>query len=115
VARVYNGFSSYRLFAGGYQAAAALFAGLAGAARRRLERPRLASTNDLRVSGDRWSRQSVSRHLPGSLFDARYDGLAAHAASLDAAVCRRVLVDGCEAVDPDMLPPSIDCGTLRCS
>ena len=90
MARVYNGFSSYRLFAGGYQAAAALFAGLAGAARRRLERPRLASTNDLRVSGDRWSRQSVSRHLPGSLFDARYKGLTADAAGLDAAImCRR--------------------------
>jgi hypothetical protein len=98
VARVHNGFSSNRLFAGGYQAAAALYAGLAEAVRRRLERPRLASTNDLRVSDDRLSRQSIPRHLPGSLFDTRYDGLAAHAASLDAAVCRRVPVDSCEAV-----------------
>jgi hypothetical protein len=97
MAWVYNGFSSYRLFAGGYQAAAALYAGLAEAVRRRLERPFLAF-NDLRVSDDRWSRQSVSRRLPGSLFDARYDGLAAQAASLDAAVCRRVPVDGCDAV-----------------
>jgi len=95
MARVYNGFSSYRLFAGGYQAAAALYVGLAEAVRRRLERPCL---NYLRVSDNRRSRQSVSRHLPGSLFDARYDGLSAHAASLDAAVCRRVPVDGCGAV-----------------
>ena len=96
MAWVYNGFSSY--FAGGYQAAAALFAGLAGAARRRLVRRWLASINDLRVGEDRLSRQSVPRHLPGSLFDPRYDGLTAHAASLDAAVCRRVPVDGCKAV-----------------
>jgi hypothetical protein len=94
MAWVYNGFSSYRLFAGGYQAAAALYAGLAEAVRHRLERPWLASTNDLRVGDDRWSRQRVSRHLPGSLFDARYDGLATHAASLGAAVCRRVPADG---------------------
>jgi hypothetical protein len=86
MARVYNGFSSYRLFAGGYQAAAALYVGLAEAVRRRLERPCL---NYLRVSDDRRSRQRDSRHLPGSLFDARYEGLSAHAASLDAAVCRR--------------------------
>jgi hypothetical protein len=87
MARVYNGFSSYRLFAGGCQAAAGLCAGLAEAARRRSERR--ASTNDRRDGEHRRSRQSVSAHLPGSLFDARYDGLAAHAASLDAAICRR--------------------------
>jgi hypothetical protein len=74
MARVYNGFSSYRLFAGGYQAAAALYVGLAEAVRRRLERPCL---NYLRVSDDRRSRQRDSRHLPGSLFDARYEGLSA--------------------------------------
>ena len=94
MAWVYNGFSSYRLFAGGYQAAAAFYVGFAEAVRRRLERPWLASTNDLRVSDDGWSRRSVSRRLPGSLFDPRYEGLAAHAASLDAAVCRRVPADG---------------------
>jgi hypothetical protein len=97
VARVYNGFSNYRLFAGGYQAAAGLCAGLAEAAGRRFERLWPTSTNDLRDSENRWSRQSVSRHLPGSLFDPRYEGLTAHAASLDAAVCRRVRVDSCES------------------
>jgi hypothetical protein len=84
---VYNGFSSYRLLAGGDQAAARLYAGLAEAARRRLEYVWLAAINNLRNSEDRlsWSRQS----LPGSLFDARYAGLTAHAAHLDAAICRR--------------------------
>ena len=93
MAWVYNGFSSYRLFAGGYQAAAAFYVGFAEAVRRRLERLLLAF-NDLRVSDDGWSRRSVSRRLPGSLFDPRYEGLAAHAASHDAAVCRRVPADG---------------------
>jgi hypothetical protein len=78
--------SSYRLFASGYEAAAGLFVGLAEAARRRLERPWLIYVND---GDDRWSRQSVAGHLPGSLFDSRYQGLAAYAASLDAAICRR--------------------------
>jgi hypothetical protein len=87
MARVYNGFSSHRLFAGGYQAAAGVCAGLAEAARRRSQRLRLA--DDPRESAYRLSRQSVSGPLPGSLFDARYKGLAAEAARLDAAICRR--------------------------
>jgi hypothetical protein len=89
VARVYSGFSSYRPFAAGYQAAAGLCAGLAEAARRRAERLWLTFTNDLRDSEDRWSRQSVSGPLPGSVFDARYKGLTADAARVDAAICRR--------------------------
>jgi hypothetical protein len=89
MARVYNGFSSYRPFAGSYQAAAGLCAGFAEAVRRRLERLWRICTNDLRDSEDRWSRQSVSGQLPGSLFDARYKGLSADAARIDAAVCRR--------------------------
>jgi hypothetical protein len=90
MAWVYNGFSSYRPFAGGYQAAAGLYAGLAGAARRRLERLWLTFTGDLRDSEDRWSQQRVSGDLPGSLFDARYKGLTADAAGIDAAImCRR--------------------------
>ena len=89
MARVYNGFSSYRPFAGGYQAAAGLYACLAEAARRRWERLWLAFTSDLRDSDDRWSRPSVPGHLPGSLFDTRYKGLSADAARLDAAICRR--------------------------
>jgi hypothetical protein len=88
---VYNGFSSYRLLAGGDQAAAQRYAGLAEAARRRLEYLWLIAINNLRDSEDRlsWSRQSTSQRLPGSLFDARYAGLTAYAAHLDAAVCRR--------------------------
>jgi hypothetical protein len=88
---VYNGFSSYRLLAGGDQAAARRYAGLAEAARRRLEYLWLTAINNLRNSEDRlsWSRQSTSRRLPGSLFDARYAGLTAHAARLDEAICRR--------------------------
>ena len=81
MARVYNKFSSYRLFAGGDHAAARLYAGFAEAVRRRLAR--LLLSNDLRDSEYRLSRQN--RYL----FDARYDGLALHAARLDAAICRR--------------------------
>ena len=86
MALVHNGFSTYRRFAA-YQAAARLSAGLTEAAR--LLRLWLTST-DLRDSelGSSRSRQSASRHLPGSVFDARYKGLTAHAALLDAAICR---------------------------
>lgn len=91
MAWVYKGFSSYRLFAAGDQAAARLRASLAEGARRHLERLRLASANDVRDGDCRssWSRQSTSRRLPGSVFDALYAGLTAHAACLDAAICRR--------------------------
>jgi hypothetical protein len=89
MAQVYNGFSSFRLFAGGYQAAAGLYAGLAEAARCRSVRLWLAFTGDLRDSEDRRSRQGIPGHLPGSLFDARYRGLTADAAHLDAAISRR--------------------------
>ena len=90
MARVYSGFSNYRPFVGAYQAAAGLYARLAKAARRRLERVRLTFTGDLRDGEDSWSQQHVSGHLPGSLFDARYKGLTADAAGIDAAImCRQ--------------------------
>lgn len=89
MARVYNEFSSYRLFASGGHAAARLYAGLVKAVRCRLARLLLNSRDDLRDSECRLSRQSPSRRLPGSLFDARYDGLAPHATRLDAAISRR--------------------------
>jgi hypothetical protein len=85
VAQVYNGFSSYRLFAASLTAAR-LNAGLTEAARRLSERRWLISTNDLRDSERRYS---ASEHLPGSVFDARYKGLTAHASRLDAAICRQ--------------------------
>jgi hypothetical protein len=89
VGRVYNGFSSFRLFADGYQAAAGLYSGLAKAAGLRSRRLWLAFSDDLPDSEGRRSRQRVSDHLPGSLFDARYKGLAADAARLDAAIRRQ--------------------------
>jgi hypothetical protein len=90
MAWVYSGFSSYKPFVGGYQAVAGLCARLAEAARRRLERLWLTFTSDLRDGEDRWSQQRASGHLPGSLFDARYKGLTADAAGIDAAImCRR--------------------------
>jgi hypothetical protein len=51
----------------------------------------LASINDVRDSERRSSRgqQSASRHLPGSVFDARYEGLSAQAALIDAAIFRQ--------------------------
>jgi hypothetical protein len=97
MARVYNGFLSYRPFAGGYQTAAGLYADLAEAARRRWERLWLG-TSDLRDNEGRWSRPSVPGYLPGSLFDARYEGLTADAAAIDAAImgCRERLLTGVE-------------------
>ena len=85
MARVYSGFSNYKPFVGGYQAVAGLYAPLAEAARRCLERIGLTFTSDLRDGEARWSQQRVSGYLPGSLFDARYKGLTADAAGIDAA------------------------------
>ncbi len=85
MALVHNGFSTYRLFAT-FQTVARLNAALTEAVRRFSERRWLTSIDDLR-SG--WSLQSDSGPLPGSLFDTRYEGLTAHAARLDAAICRR--------------------------
>jgi hypothetical protein len=89
MARVYNEFSSYRPFAGGDHAPTRLYAGLAEAVKRRLARLLLTCTNDPRDSEYRLSPRNISQRLPGSLFDARYDGLASHAARLEAAICRR--------------------------
>jgi hypothetical protein len=85
MALVHNDFSIYRPSAA-YVTAARLIAGLTEVARRLSERRRLTLTNDLRDSEYRssWRRQS-----PGSVFDTRYKGLTAHAARLDAAICRQ--------------------------
>jgi hypothetical protein len=85
MALVHNGFSSYRPSAA-YVTAARLIAGLTEVARRLSERCSLSLTSDLRDSEYRsgWGRQ-----CPGSVFDARYKGLTAHAARLDAAICRQ--------------------------
>jgi hypothetical protein len=91
MALVYNGFSPYRLFAA-YQAVAALFgAGAANAAGRRSARSLRASVSDVRESEYRSSsnRRSASQPQPGSVFDARYRGLSAQAAFIDAAICRQ--------------------------
>jgi hypothetical protein len=90
MALVYNGLSTYRLSLA-YQAAAAwLGAGVAEAASRRSERL-LASINDFCGGEHRSSsrQRGASRRLPGSVFDARYMGLAAQATFIDAAICRQ--------------------------
>ena len=79
------GLSTYRLLAA-YQTVARLNARLAEATRRFSECRRLISINNLR---DSECRYSASEHLPGSVFDARYAGLTAHASRLDAAICRQ--------------------------
>jgi len=85
MALVHNDFSTYRPSAA-YVTAARLIAGLTEVARRLSERSWLTLTNDLRDSEYRSSR---SRQSPGSVFDARYKGLTAYAARLDAAICRQ--------------------------
>ena len=93
MAREYSGFSSYKPFVGSYLAAAGLYARFAEAARRRLERRWLTFTSDLPDGEDRWSQQRICRHVPGSLFDPRYNDLTADAAGIDAAImcCRKRL------------------------
>jgi hypothetical protein len=90
MALIYNGFSSYRLFAAYLAVAARLGIGAADAAGRRSERSLTASADDVRESEyrSRSNRRSASRPQPGSVFDARYRGLSAQAAFIDAAICR---------------------------
>ena len=85
MALVHNGFSTYRLFAT-LQTVAQLNAALTEAVKRFSESSWLTSINDLRSW---WSLRSASGPLPGSVFDTRYEGLTAHAAHLDAAICRQ--------------------------
>jgi hypothetical protein len=56
------------------------------ASRRLSERRWLTLTDDVRKNEHRsgWSTQTQ-----GSVFDARYKGLTAHAARIDAAICRQ--------------------------
>jgi hypothetical protein len=83
VAQVYNGFSSYRLFAA-YLTAARLNAGLTEAARRLSERRWLISTNDLPTAN---SVRVGAGRAPAAC-STRNKGLTAYAARLDAAICR---------------------------
>jgi hypothetical protein len=89
MALVYNGFSAQRLFAASQAAAARLSAVATEAARRRLKRFLRASISDLGESEHRSSREGTSRHPPGSVFDARYKGLSAQTARIDAAIRRQ--------------------------
>jgi hypothetical protein len=82
MALVHNGFSTYRRFAA-FQTVARVNAALTEAVKRFSESRWLTSINDLR------GLQSASGSLPGSVFDTRYKGLTAHAARLDAAICRQ--------------------------
>jgi len=76
VALIYNRFPTYGLFAA-YPYAARLWAYLTEVAGRRSERCSLTSTDDLRANE---RRPRTSRQLPGSVFDARYEGLTGYAA-----------------------------------
>ena len=89
MALVYSGFSTYRLFAASRAAAARLSAVAAEAVGRRLKYFLLASIDDPGEGEHRSSRESASRHQPGSVFDARYKGLSAQAARIDAAIRRQ--------------------------
>ena len=91
MALVYKRFSTYAPLAAYQAAAARLSAGPAKAAARHLQRLFLALVDGVRDSEDRssWSEESA-RHLPGSVFDARYKGLTAQATHIDAAICRQM-------------------------
>lgn len=82
---VHNGFSTYRPSAA-YVTAARLIAGFTEVARRLSERRWLTLTGDVRNNEH---RSGWSTRTPGSVFDARYKGLTAHAARIDAAICRQ--------------------------
>ena len=88
MALVYKRLSTYTPLAASQ--AARLGAGVVEAARRHLQRLYLALFDRVRDSEDRsnWSEESA-RHLPGSVFDARYKGLTAHATYIDAGIWRQ--------------------------
>ena len=88
MALVHNRFSSHRLFAAS-QTVARFNAALTESVKRFSVSRWLTSINDLRSGGSGWALQSYSGPLPGSVFDTRYDGLTAHAARLDAGICRQ--------------------------
>jgi hypothetical protein len=85
MALVHKGFSTYGPSAA-CVTAARLISGFTEVARRLSERRWLTLTNDLR---DCENRSGWSTQAPGSLFDARYKGLTADAARIDAAICRQ--------------------------
>jgi hypothetical protein len=91
MAQAYRRFSTHGPPAAYRAAAARLCAGAAEAVRRRLGRSFLALIDGVRGSEDRssWSEERLPRHLPGSVFDARYQGLTAQATYLDAGICRQ--------------------------
>jgi hypothetical protein len=88
MALVQNEFSTFRLSVA-FRTVARFSAALTEAAKRFSESRLLTFINDL---SSRWSLQSYSGPLPGSVFDTRYKGLSAHAAHLDAAICRQTRV-----------------------
>jgi hypothetical protein len=91
MASVHHAISTYRLLAAYQAAIARLGACAAEAVRRSSDRFLLAPIDDVRDSERRLGRgqQNASRRLPGSVFDARYTGLSAQAALIDAAICRQ--------------------------
>ncbi len=91
MAPAYPAISTYRLLAACQAAVAPLGTSAAEAVRRCLKPFLLASINAVRDRERRSSRghESASRQLPGSVFDARYEGLSAQAALIDAAIFRQ--------------------------
>jgi hypothetical protein len=98
MALVYKEFSAFRLFA-------AVYAGLTEAASSQTFEPSPRQVRHITVAAgvgyvgqfafrdgvcrSSWNRQLASQGLPGSVFDARYNGLTADAAYLDAAIRRQ--------------------------
>jgi hypothetical protein len=69
--------------------AARLHAGFTAMSRRQSARPEVAAFNEVRARElHRLSRQSATSR--GGLFDPLYAGLSAHAAHLDAGICRQM-------------------------
>jgi hypothetical protein len=91
MASVYRRFSTDRPPAAYQTSAARLYAGAAEAVGRRVERLFLALIDGVRDSENRssWSEDGFPRHLPGSVFDTRYKGLADQMTYIDAGICRR--------------------------
>jgi hypothetical protein len=90
MAQSYKRFSAHTPRAAYQAAAARLGAGAAEAARRHLQRLYLGLFDGVRDGEDRsnWSEENA-RHLPGSVFDARYKGLTGQATYIDAGIRRR--------------------------
>jgi hypothetical protein len=91
MAQAHNEFPTYRPFLA-FRTAAQRYADLTEAAKRFSPRGWLMSIinfGNSRYPLDWRAQSGAAEPQPGSMFDARYKGLTADAARLDAAICRR--------------------------